>query len=132
MKVLGLDYGQSKIGLAMVENNSLPYPLKVMKEKKEALVLEKLADLIKESGVKKIVVGISEGRMKTETLTFTLRLRDYLKKKGIRAEIVTWDETLSTWEAKRLSIEADIKRKKRKEMEDAYAAALILESYLRG
>jgi len=40
MKVLGLDYGQSKIGLAMVENNSLPYPLKVMKEKKEALVLE--------------------------------------------------------------------------------------------
>jgi len=131
MKILGLDYGQSKIGLAMVESSSLPYPLQVLKVK-GALPIGRLADLIKESGVEKVVVGVSEGRMKMETLAFVSRLKDYLKNRGIKAEIVTWDETLSTREAERLSIEAGIGRKKRKKMEDAYAAALILENYLRG
>ncbi len=131
MKVLGLDYGRSKIGLAVAESGSLPYPLQVLKVK-GALPMGRLADLIKESGVEKVVVGVSEGRMKMETLAFVSRLKGYLKNRGIKVEIVTWDETLSTREAERLSIEAGIGRKKRKKMEDAYAAALILENYLRG
>ena len=44
--------------------------------------------------------------------------------------IVLWDETLTTYEAESILIEADVSRKKRKEISDKLAAALILQSYL--
>jgi putative Holliday junction resolvase len=44
--------------------------------------------------------------------------------------VILHDETLTTKEAQEKSIKAGIKRKKRRKMEDAYAASLILQSYL--
>jgi len=49
---------------------------------------------------------------------------------GLGGPVETFDETLSTYNAQRASIEAGMKRKKRKDMEDAYAATLILQGYL--
>ena len=48
--------------------------------------------------------------------------------KNLGAE--TFDETLTTKEAQRLSLEAGLPRKKRRGMEDAFAATLMLQSYL--
>ena len=48
----------------------------------------------------------------------------------IHSTIIFHDETLTTKDAIRLSIEAKVNRKKRKEMEDAYAATLMLQNYL--
>ena len=44
--------------------------------------------------------------------------------------VIYQDERLTTKESQRLSIEAGIKRKKRRTLEDAYSAALILQAYL--
>ena len=44
--------------------------------------------------------------------------------------VETFDETLSTHDARRVSIEEGMKRKKRKGMEDAYAATIMLQGYL--
>jgi len=44
--------------------------------------------------------------------------------------MVTWDERLSTVEASRVLLEADVSRKKRKKAIDKLAAVIILQAYL--
>lgn len=111
MKILGIDYGKAKIGLATAES-FLATPWKVIKP-------SELKKILEQEKFDKIVVGVSEGEMGEESKKFA---------KEIGAE--TFDETLSTQDAQRLTIESGMNRKKRKEMEDAYAACIMLQNYL--
>ncbi len=120
MRILGIDYGRKKMGLAIAEGQ-LSEPYKVIRYED----IDEAIEEIKKEKVDKIVVGISEGEMGEESREFSNRLNEKL---SIPVEM--FDETLSTQEAQRLGIEAGIRRKRRKEMEDAYAAALVLQSYL--
>ena len=63
--------------------------------------------------------------MAQESLKFARELENDLE-----VAVAVADETLSTKDAQRLSREAGIKQKKRKNMEDAYAASIMLQSYL--
>ena len=111
MRILGIDYGRSKIGLAIAEG-SLAEPWKVVKPSEVKKILDS-------ENFEKIVVGVSESEMGKESKEFADK---------IGAE--TFDETLSTQDAQRLSIESGMNRKKRKNMEDAFAASVMLQSYL--
>ena len=117
-KILGIDYGRSKIGLATSEG-LISEPWKVIHVKSFEDAVGKIKSVIIEASVDKVVVGVSEGKMGEESKKFAEK---------IGAE--TSDETLSTQDAQRMSIEAGISRKKRREMEDAYAAAVMLQNYL--
>jgi RNase H-fold protein (predicted Holliday junction resolvase) len=75
--------------------------------------------------VEKIVLGISEGKMGEESREFGRKLE-----KKLKIPMIFQDETLTTHEAQKLSIEAGMKRKKRKTLEDAFSATLILQAYL--
>lgn len=110
-RILAIDYGRSKIGLAIAEG-TLAEPWKVVKP-------EALKKILGNESFDKIIVGVSSGQMGEEQKKFA---------KEIGAE--TFDETLTTKEAQRLSIEAGINRKKRRGMEDAFAASIMLQSYL--
>ncbi len=118
MNILGVDYGRSKIGLAISEGK-LAEPYKVIRVNNFADAVEKVFRVINQLGVTKLVVGISEGEMGKEQIRFA---------KELGAE--TFDETLSTQDAQKYSIAAGIKRKTRKEMEDAFAASIMLQNYL--
>ena len=111
MKTLGIDYGRKKIGLAVSEG-TLAEPWRVVGQ-------NELKEILKNEKFDKIVVGISAGKMGEEQREFA---------KSLGAE--TFDETLTTKEAQALSLEAGISRKKRHGMEDAFAATLILQSFL--
>ncbi|MEK7112301.1 MAG: Holliday junction resolvase RuvX [Patescibacteria group bacterium] len=124
MRILGIDYGQKKIGLAFAEG-SLAEPFKVLRVGSDEEALIKLGKVVKEEGVERIVVGISEAQMGGRSRKFGLRLRARL-----RTPVEFFDETLSTQDARRLSFQSGVSRKKRKQMEDAFAAALMLQSYL--
>jgi len=124
MKILGIDYGRSKIGLA-VADGPLSEPLKVMRYKDTTIVAEQIKKIITENAIEKVIVGVSEGEMGKESKNFSLNFGKML---GIPVE--TFDETLSTQEAQILSREAGIHQKKRHEMEDAYAATIMLQNYL--
>lgn len=118
MKILGVDYGRKKIGLAIADG-SLSEPLRVIRYKDIKILSEQLQKIIRENKIEKVVVGISEGEMGEESKKF--------------AEIIgaeTFDETLSTYNAQELSREGNVGRKKRKNLEDAYAASVMLQSYL--
>lgn len=124
MKLLGIDYGRRKIGLA-VSDGSIAEPWKVIRYEKKEEALRRLALLLKEESLQKVVLGISEGIMGQETKEFGRTL-----KAELNVAVVFQDETLSTQMAHEFSIGAGIKRKKRKEMEDAYSAAIILQTYI--
>jgi len=124
MKILGIDYGRKKMGLSFAEGK-LAEPYKVIRIQKEEDATAKIGEIVKQEGVELVVVGISEGAMGEETRSFGKRLSGRL---GIKVEF--WDETLSTRDSQTLSIEAGLSRKKRKGLEDAFAAAVMLQSYL--
>jgi len=118
MKYLGIDYGRRKIGLA-VSDGKLAEPLKVIRYKDLIVSIEQIKNVIKREKIEKVVVGMSEGDMAEESKRFA---------KMLNAEM--YDETLTSIDAITLSIQGGVKRKKRREMEDAYAATIMLQNYL--
>jgi putative Holliday junction resolvase len=124
IRILGIDYGRRKVGLAISEG-SLAEPFKVIHYGKLADLMRKLEAEVEEGKFEKVVVGISEGEMAKETESFCQSLSGRLK-----IPVVTFDETLTSKDAQRLAIEAGVSRQKRAKMEDAYAATLLLQNYL--
>jgi putative transcription antitermination factor YqgF len=124
MKILGIDYGRRKLGLAMSEGY-LSEPWKVLRVEHLDEALKKITQIIKDEKIEKVVIGVSEGAMGRESKDFGMNLQQELE-----IQVDTHDETLSTQDATRLAIEAGMGRKKRNEMEDAFAASIILQDYL--
>jgi len=124
IKTFGIDYGQSKIGIA-VGIGTLAEPLKVVRVSSFADALEKIEKEVELMKPDKVVVGVSEGEMGKESLEFSLSLG-----KVLEIPVETYDETLSTQDAQQLSRQAGIRQKRAKEMEDAYAASIMLQNYL--
>lgn len=124
MIILGIDYGRRKVGLAL-GNGKVAQPLKTLRWTDRTKLYSQIEKIVTEEKVEKVVVGVSEGEMAKESIDFAKELEGELE-----VGVFLADETLSTKDAQRLSREAGIKRKKRKNMEDAYAAAIMLQSYL--
>ena len=124
MNILGIDYGRSKIGLAIAEGN-LADPIKVIRYSDTKILVDQLLKFIEEYKIEKVIFGVSEGEMGKESKNFCINFG-----KLVKIPVETFDETLSTQDAQRMSREAGIGQKKRHEMEDAYAAAIMLQNYL--
>jgi len=118
MRILGIDYGKRKIGLAIAEG-PLAEPWKVIKVSNFKEAVEKVGSAFAEASADKVVVGVSEGEMGEESRKFA---------QSLGAE--TFDETLTTHEAQRLSREAGVRQSKRRSLEDAFAATIMLQNYL--
>lgn len=126
MKILGIDYGKAKVGLALGDTGSrLSEPWKILRYTDIKILSVKIKQIVGKEKVEKIIVGVSEGKMAQESRSFGKQIGEYC---NIKVDFV--DETLTSADASRLSIEAGIRRNKRKGMEDAFAASLILQSYL--
>ena len=132
MKILGLDYGEARIGVAVSDAlGILANPLDTICEKDRALQLEKTARVARENGVGKIVVGNpkrmdgSLGHRAEYTEEFA---RDLSKMLDI--PYVMWDERLSSTEAHRILESGGVSGKKRKTKVDKIAAVIILQGYL--
>lgn len=121
MKILGIDYGERKIGLSLSEG-ILVTPLGIERKTKD---LEKrIRDLCQKEEVGKVIVGISEGKIAQRQKHFGEKIAQICS-----LPVEFWDETLTSREALQKMIETGKSRKKRSR-EDAVAAALILQSYL--
>ena len=132
MRILGLDIGTKRIGIAISDELGwTAQGIKTLHRSNGESDLGKIRDIVREYGVEKIVVGLprnmngSLGPQAEMALGFVQELREIL---GV--PIITWDERLSTVEATKILIRADLSRKKRKRKIDMTAAILILQSYL--
>lgn len=132
MKILGLDYGEARIGVAISDAlGMLANPLDTICEKDRALQLEKVAKVAREHGVEKLVVGNpkrmdgSAGHRSEYTTQFAEDLS-----KLLNIPYVMWDERLSSTEAHRILESGGVSGKKRKTKVDKIAAVIILQGYL--
>lgn len=141
--ILALDYGRARIGLAIAgAEAALARPLATLERINRNEDMRRLRELVREHGVKQIVVGLplrldgTRGDMAEEAARFGQRVH---KQIGLPVEMV--DERLTSWEAERLleeqqgrTIQAPTSKKQKKENTkfgvDAMAAALILKEYL--
>lgn len=124
MTILAFDYGRKKLGVA-VAHGSLSEPLVVLKGENREELLKKAADLVKTENPECFIMGISENQIAAEAETFGEELSLITK---VKVRFV--DETLSTFDAQQLAIASQMRRKKRRDLEDAFAAAVILQRYL--
>jgi len=132
MRILGIDYGHKRLGLALSdEGETLASPLPVYKRKDIDQDFAFLTTLASEKEAARIVVGLprnmdgSLGEMAKQVLAFV----DALKEK-VSLPVDTFDERLTTTEAERVLIQANLSRKRRKTLRDSLAAVLILQGYL--
>ena len=136
MKLVGIDYGLVRTGLAATDPDGVPaYPLTTLDlhafPSRKAL-LEALAGIIRQERPDAVVVGLPLMPDGTESLT-TRQVRNFASRLVHRTDcpVLFMEELLSSEEAAWDLAEAGVRdRKKRKAALDQQAAVRILESYL--
>ena len=132
-RVLGIDLGTVRIGLALTDPLGLTaQPAGVLRRQGLKRDLVSLATYVRDHGVERVVVGHPRrlsgevGREATRAEAFARRLQEALG--GLPVELR--DERLTTAEAQRTLLAADVSRSRRREVVDAMAAALILQGWI--
>lgn len=133
MKYLGLDLGTKTLGLAMSDKlGIISSPYKVLRYTDINELIDELMIIIKSENVDELVLGLpknmnnSLGFASERSLNFKKLLE---AKTNIPIHLV--DERLSTMEAENILLSSDTSRMKRKKIIDAYAASIILDTYLK-
>jgi len=131
-RILGLDLGAKRIGLALSDALGLTAQgLTVLQRRGGERDLDQVVELAGKHEVQEIVLGLPrhlDGRLgdaAAEVLAWAEALRERL---GI--PVHTWDERLTTLQAERVLIQADVSRRKRRLVIDKLAAVLILQAFL--
>ena len=130
--LMGLDLGDKTIGVAVSDTFwSVATPLETVRRKKFGVDASRLQALITDRRVGGLVLGLprnmdgTEGPRCQSTRAFARNLSALTD-----LPIGFWDERLSTVAAERALIEADLTRKRRKEIIDSVAATYILQGAL--
>ncbi len=131
VRVLGLDYGTRRIGVAVSDALGLTAgPLQTL-DAGDPDLGDRLAALVGELGVDRIVVGLpvsldgTEGPAARAVRQFAEQVSEAT---GIPVEL--YDERFSTVTAERMLIEAGLRRQRRRQARDRVAAAVFLQAYL--
>ena len=131
MKILAIDYGSKRIGLALTDEKAmLARGFKTLENNSD--LLNKLMEIIKENDVRTVVLGNPknmDGSLSNQSRE-VLRFSKLLEKKISPLEVILFDELLSTEEANEIMSFLKTKKKKRKEIRDQIAAEIILRRYL--
>lgn len=132
MRIMGLDVGSRTIGVAISDELGITAQgLKTIHRKTPKEDLIELKAMISQFNIERIVVGLpknmdgSLGRQAESILKWIENLEE-----EVSLPVETWDERLSTVEASKTLLKADLSRKKRKGVVDKLAAVLILQGYL--
>ena len=132
MRILAVDHGEKRIGLALSDATAtIATPLKVIEHVSRAIDAAQVADLAVQNDVELIVIGQSfdEDGNPNPAGRKAARFADELKNQT-DLPIQLWDESFSTQEARAARIELGVSRKNRAGHQDAFAAVVILQSYL--
>jgi putative Holliday junction resolvase len=134
MRILALDHGTKRIGIALSdEMKIIASPLEYVSAEPFAGFLARLKEIIREKEVELIIVGMprnmdgSYGPAALKVQEFVAVLKD-----AVAIPLKTLDERLTTVQAQKFLIQGNVRRDKRKEKVDKTAAAILLQSYLDG
>jgi len=117
VKIIGIDWGEKRIGLALAEGKfAEPYGV--------VGSFTELAEVIGREGIERVLLGLPEGKHRRKVG----KLKEKIEKE-LGVPVVLRGEILTTHQAREKAIEAGKPRKARREL-DSFAAALLLQEYL--
>ena len=132
MRILGLDIGSKRIGLALSDELGFTAQgLKTLESRGRNNDIAAIVKIVEEFDVTEIVVGMpynmdgSEGPQAEKALAMMEELTQ-----ATSVPVFKWDERMSTMAAERMLVEADLSRAKRRKVIDKVAAVIILQGYL--
>ena len=132
MRVLAIDYGDARTGIAISDAMGMivGQTTVIHSRRPEKTVME-INRIIKESGAQKLVMGFPRNMDGSEGPRADL-YREFaaLVEQTTGMEVTLWDERRTTVEAHNILSDCNYHGKKRKNTVDAVAASLILEGYL--
>jgi putative Holliday junction resolvase len=132
VRILALDVGHKRIGLAVSDPLGFTAQgLGILERRGREADVARLVEVAREYQVQEILVGLPrhlDGRLGSqagEVLELATALGE-----AMGVPVITWDERLSSREAERVLIAADLSRRRRRQVLDKMAAVLILQAYL--
>lgn len=134
MKAMGLDVGTKTVGVAIRDAFGWTAQgietIKINEEKGE-FGIARIVELVKQHNVTSFVVGYPKNMNNTiGPRGEASEAYKALLEETFALPVVLWDERLTTMAAERVLIDADVSRKKRKQVIDKMAAVMILQGYL--
>ena len=133
MRTLGMDLGTKTLGLALSDKlGIIANPYKTLRYNDIDELVNEVTSLIDELKVEDLVLGYPKNMNNTlgEAVERTLTFKEKLEA-SVNKTVNLVDERLSTVEAERALIGADMSRRNRKEVIDSVAASIILDTYLK-
>ncbi|MCS3919690.1 Holliday junction resolvase RuvX [Fervidibacter sacchari] len=131
-RILAVDYGEKRIGLAVSDELGITAsPLTTLMHRSDEETVRHIAQLASKLKVAQIVIGLprrtdaQEGEMERRVKAFAEKLRQ-----AVSVPIVLFDERFTTRIAEQVLLEADLSRRKRKQVRDRLAAVILLQSFL--
>jgi putative Holliday junction resolvase len=131
-RILAVDYGEKRIGLAVSDELGITAsPLMTLVTRSDDETVRQIAQLASKLRVTQIVVGLprrtdaQEGEMERKVKAFAEKLRQ-----AVSVPVVLFDERFTTRIAEQVLLEADLLRRKRKQVRDRLAAVILLQSFL--
>jgi putative holliday junction resolvase len=132
IRILGLDLGEKRIGVALSDALGLTAQgLTVLARQGLKLDLDQVAALVRKHEVQEIVIGLPrhmDGRLGEGAAEVFLWAQELQERLGL--PVHTMDERLTTMQAERVLLAADVSRRKRRQVIDKMAAGLILQAFL--
>jgi putative Holliday junction resolvase len=132
MRILALDHGTVRIGVAVSDElKMIATPLEFIPAEPFADFLVRLKDILREKEVEQILVGMPRN-MNGSYGPAAQKVQEFVAvlKENIVVPVKVWDERLTSAQANRYLIEANVRREDRKQKVDKTAAAILLQSYL--
>ncbi len=130
-KLIGVDFGLSKIGLSISDPSKIiSIPLKVVRYKTKAELLNMLNEIAIENDVDTFVVGypLNMNNEKNEMTELVEQFKADLQEMNFK--VYLQDERLSSESAKKIIQQQNIKTGENKEKIDLIASTIILQSFL--
>ena len=131
-RIVGLDLGTKRIGVAISdESQTISFAEETVNVTSAKASLNYLAALVERYSADKVIIGLplnmngTKGPQAEKAIVFARRLQHRVK-----AEVLTFDERLTTSQGEQILIAADMSREKRKKHIDKLAAQIILQAYL--
>lgn len=132
MRILGLDYGKRRIGVALSDPLGITAQgLEVINYNAISQALIRIGAVCRDFGVEKIVLGMplkmngTRGTAAEEAVAFKVKLEQ-----AVALPVILIDERLTTKAAEKALLTDNMRRKRRKAIRDMLAAVLILRTYL--
>lgn len=131
-KILGIDYGDARVGLAITDALKITaQPMNTLEiHGDSSILIEKIKEIMKEAKLEAIVIGYPKhlnGDV-SETAKKVDKVIEEIESLGLK--VVKWDERLTTVMAHKTMKDLGIKQKEKKVHADRLAAMYILEDYI--